>query len=82
MPLRVEQDSEVRWKNPTPNSASCTRPVYLLRAGEDEDRVLDLVVPSTDKALDHLESSIIPITDKKGNSYDVERERKGVCECE
>ena len=71
VPLRVEQDREIKRKNPTPNSASCTRPVYLLRAEETEERVLDLVIPTTDSARDHLESSISSISDSKGNSYDV-----------
>ena len=48
VPLRVEQSGTVVWKNPSPNSAKSCRPVYLLQASEDEQRVKYLVPPNTD----------------------------------
>ena len=54
VPLRLEQESQVLWKNPTPNSANCTRPVYLLRASEDDEAVLNLMISATEKAREEL----------------------------
>ena len=48
VPVRLEQDSNVVWKNPSPNSATSTRPIYLLRASESEDNVKTLVIKATD----------------------------------
>jgi hypothetical protein len=72
VPLRVEQDSKVLWKNPTPNAASSVRPVYLLRAAEDEDRVIDLYVKTTDTARTFLNSYAISIHDRDGLLYNVQ----------
>ena len=58
VPLRIEQESEVLWKNPTPNAATPTQPLFLIRAAEDEERVLDLVIPTTDIAREQLKNSI------------------------
>ena len=55
VPLRVEQEGHVVWKNPTPNAAHTTRPVFLLRAEEDDPSVLDLVIPATDHAREELQ---------------------------
>ena len=71
VPLRLEQDSKVLWKNPTPNAATSTRPIYLFRASEDDPAVLNLVIPVTDKARGELMSSHIPISDNEGNVYNV-----------
>ena len=69
VPLRVEQDSEVVWKNPAPNAASSVRPVYLLRAEETEPRVIDLYVKTTDDARTFLSNNIIHIKDCEGVLY-------------
>ena len=73
VPLRLEQESKVLWKNPTPNAANCTRPVYLLRLHEDDPAVLNLVIPTTDKAREEL-ATLINITDKDGVIYKVQHE--------
>ena len=49
VPVRLEQDGNVVWKNPSPNSATSARPIYLLRAGESEDQVKNLVIKATDE---------------------------------
>ena len=70
VPLRVEQGTDVIWKNATPNSSSSTRPVFLLRAEEDEERVLELVVPTTDAAREQLKQPR-DIFDDNSNIYTV-----------
>ena len=69
VPLRVEQDSKVVWKNPTPNAAECTRPVYLLRLPEDDPAIIELVIPKTDMAREQLKESRT-LTDKDGIIYE------------
>ena len=59
---RIEQDSTVIWKNPTPNSASCTRPIYPLRAAKDDEAVLNLVISATDTAREQLQNPIDTVT--------------------
>ena len=73
VPLRLEQDSKVLWKISTPNAANCTRPVYLLRVLEDDPAVLNLVIPTTDKAQEEL-ALFRKITDKDGVTYKVQQE--------
>ena len=73
VPLRLEQNSKVLWKNLTTNAANCTRPVYLLRALEDDPAVLNLVIPTTDKAREEL-ALFRKITDKDGVSYKVQHD--------
>ena len=70
VPLRVEQGTGIIWKNATPNSASSTRPVFLLRAEEDEERVLELVVPTTDAAREQLKQPR-ELFDDNSNIYTV-----------
>ena len=59
------------WKNPAPNSASCLRPLYLIRAPETDEDLLTLVVPATDKARDSLnENGFVFLI--SGSAFDVE----------
>ena len=44
VPLSLEQDSKILWKNPTPNAASCVRHIYLIRLHEDDFKVLEIVL--------------------------------------
>ena len=44
VPLLLQQGEDVIWKNPSPNAAASARAIFLLRAGEIEDRVKHLVV--------------------------------------
>ena len=61
VPLHVEQNDAVVWKNPSPNSAKSCRPVYLLRASEDEERVKNLVPRNTDGPHQELMNSSIEL---------------------
>ena len=45
VPLNVEQDSRVLWKNHTLNSASSTWPAFALWAKQGDERLLQLVIP-------------------------------------
>ena len=72
VPLRVEQDGHLLWKNPSPNSATSCRTVYLLRASEDEDRVIDLVIPDTDRQRSDLQSRPVSVTSDSNKIYTVE----------
>ena len=63
VPLFVEQGSKILWKNPSPNSATSCRPVFLLRASEDESRVIDLVFKTTDQHKIQLQRSIYIISE-------------------
>ena len=63
VPVRIEQDGVTIWKNPSPNSATSTRPIFLLRAGESEERVKDLVIKKTDEGRKDLEVARIIKTD-------------------
>ena len=73
VPLRLEQGLKVLWKNPTPNAANCTRPIYLLRSSEDDPTVINLVISTTDMARKDL-ATLKNITDKDGITYKVEHE--------
>lgn len=57
----------VMWENPSPNSAKCVRPVYLIREKETDDELLNLVIPSTDQARDNLNANGMTIH-KNGRS--------------
>ena len=61
VPLRVEQSGTVVWKNPSPNSAKSCRPVYLLRASENEQRVKYLGPPNTDSLRVQLMSHTVEL---------------------
>ena len=53
------------WKNPSPNAASTCRPIYLLRASEDEQRVKDLVPSTTDEGRKELMEGPVHLTSEK-----------------
>ena len=68
VPILVEQGVKTLWKNPSPNSATLCRPIYLPRASEDEAHVIDLVFPTTDQHRTHLEN----YTMESGKEYTVQ----------
>ena len=74
VPLRVIQENKIVWLNPSPNSATSCRPVYLLRASEDEERVINLVFPDTDRKRSELHASQVPIEGSTGCVYAVQHE--------
>ena len=74
VPIRLEQEGTTIWKNPSPNAASSTRPIYLLRAGESEDRVKNLVIKATDEGRRQLMSDTISIETNDGKKYNVNHE--------
>ena len=73
VPLRLEQDGTTIWKNPSPNSATSTRPIFLLRAGESEERVKNLVIKATDEGRKEMEE-VKMIDTHDGLTYAVKHE--------
>ena len=65
VPLRVEQDDKIIWKNPSPNAASSCRPIYLLRASEDEQPVKYLVPSITDERQKKLMEGPVHLTSEE-----------------
>ena len=49
-----EDEEEVVWKNPVPNSARSLRPVYLIREEETDPDLLQLVIKNTDDSRKNL----------------------------
>ena len=43
VPLCLEIEGTVVWKNPAPNSPTSTRPLFLIRGHEDDEDLLDAV---------------------------------------
>ena len=83
VPLRLECLSEnqndepnVVWQNPSPNSATWCRPLYLIRMKEDDvvDDVVDVAVKSTDQSREFMntESSIIIAERSENTAYQVD----------
>ena len=73
VPVRLEQDSNVVWKNPSPYSATSTRLIYLLHAGESEDKVKMLIIKATDDGHKKLRLNKVIETDD-GITYDVKHD--------
>ena len=48
--LHLTSISEVIWKNPSPNSADSLRPIFLIREKENNEELLNLMMPATDNA--------------------------------
>ena len=59
IPLKLtkvgENDEEVAWKNPVPNSARSLRPVYLIREEETDPDLLEFVIKNTDDSRNDLD---------------------------
>ena len=66
VPLCAEQDTEVIWRNPSPNAANSCRPIYLMWASEDELRVKELVLPNTDQPRSVLTNTMVDIATNAG----------------
>lgn len=45
IPLHLTSDKEVKWKNLSPNSADSLRPVFLIHEKENDQELLNLVIP-------------------------------------
>ena len=50
IPLDLTSNSEVKWKNLSPNSADSLRSAFLIREKENDQELLNLVMPTTDNA--------------------------------
>ena len=57
-----ENDEEVAWKNPVPNSARSLRPVYLIREEETDPDLLELVIKNTDDSRNDLNKNGMNLT--------------------
>ena len=45
IPLHLTSDKEVKWKNLSTNSADSLRPVFLIHEKENDQELLNLVIP-------------------------------------
>ena len=66
----AENGNEVEktvWENPAPNSPFYLRPIFLIRETEDDEDLLQLVIPSTDKARDQMNSRGITLNCNTGS---------------
>jgi len=50
IPLRVTHNQMTVWKNRNPNSPFSFRPLFLIRKKETDTEMINLVIPTTDKA--------------------------------
>ena len=66
VPLQVKLNSELLWKNPSPNSPNYLRPVYLIREKESDETFINYVISHTDNARNNLnnEGLIVSIEDQ------------------
>ena len=66
VPLCVEKDTEVIWRNPSPNDANSYRPVYLLWAPEDDLLVKELIPPNTDQPRSVFTNTMVDVATNAG----------------
>ena len=65
VPFRVKQEDKIIWKKPSPNAASSCRPIYLLRASEDEQTGKYLVPSITDERQNNIMEGPVHLTSEE-----------------
>lgn len=71
IPLQININGNVVWKNPTPNSPECLRPVYLIREKEDDEELKEYVITSTDAARSSLNAEGMVVVLKNNQAINV-----------
>ena len=69
--LRNKETVETLWINHTPNSCRTLRPLFLIRESETDEDLLNLVIPTTDKARSELKEEGVCVKYQEDNAVNV-----------